>query len=89
MVMRGTRAMRGSELKATMKGSNTRAISSLRPRSSPAMKPEVTPTKKPQRVDCTVESAMRHRGRRTWSDIRKTNRRAMAEGRLMKNGSIQ
>src|SRR5215475_10230368 len=72
MVMRGTSAMRGNELKATMNGSKTRAARSLRPRRSPATKPVLMPTRKPHSVDCTVESAIFHSGRRTLSDIRKT-----------------
>ncbi|MBF8287100.1 MAG: hypothetical protein HW381_208 [Candidatus Rokubacteria bacterium] len=89
MVMSGTRAMRGSELKATMNGSKIRAIRSLRPSTSPAAKPVVMPTRKPQSVDCMVESAICQMVRRTLSDVRYRKRCAITDGRLMKKGSIQ
>src|SRR5262249_39000678 len=89
IVTSGTSAMRGDELKATMYGSNTRARRSWRPSTSPATKPVDTPTTNPQSVDSTVESAICHRDNRTSPELRYTKRRAMADGRLMKNGSIQ
>jgi hypothetical protein len=49
----------------------------------------VIPTAKPQRVDCTVESAIRQMLSRTPGPASCTKRWAMAEGRLMKKGSIQ
>src|SRR5947207_13211544 len=58
MVMSGTSAIRGRELNAIKYGSKTRASRSFRPSTSPAAKPVETPTTNPQRVDCTVESAM-------------------------------
>ena len=70
IVISGTSAMRGSELNATMYGSSTRARRSWRPSSSPAAKPVETPTTNPHSVDCTVDSAIAHRLRRTSPDAR-------------------
>ena len=70
IVMSGTRAMRGSELKATMKGAEIRARRSLRPSTRPATKPVVTPTRKPQSVDCTVDQAICQIVSRTSPDAR-------------------
>src|SRR4029453_97082 len=89
MVMRGTSAMRGSELKATMKGEHTRARRSLRPSASPAANPVVMPTRKPQRVDCTVDHAIAQMLRRTVPKARWRKRSTILDGRLMKKGSIQ
>ena len=66
-----------------------RARRSWRPSPSPAPKPVEIPTRKPQMVDCTVDSAIRQMVSRTSPEVRYTKRSTMAEGRLMKNGSIQ
>jgi hypothetical protein len=70
IVMSGTSAIRGSELKATMKGDEIRARRSLRPSTRPAAKPVVIPTRKPQSVDCTVDHAIAQMLSRTDGEAR-------------------
>jgi hypothetical protein len=70
IVMSGTSAMRGRELKAMMYGSRMRASRSLRPRTRPATKPVDTPTRNPHSVDCTVDSAICQMDSRTWPEAR-------------------
>src|SRR5439155_1661023 len=79
MVTSGTSAMRGSELKAMMYGSKTRASRSCRPSPSPAAKPVETPTTNPQSVDCTVERAIAQMDRRTSPEAREAKRLAISE----------
>lgn len=54
MVISGTKAMRGMELKATMKGLKISASRRLRASARPTAKPLPTPTTRPTSVACRV-----------------------------------
>ncbi|CFP58917.1 Uncharacterised protein [Bordetella pertussis] len=86
IVISGTKAMRGIELKATMNGLNTSASMRLRDSARPTTKPLPTPTARPSSVACSVS----HRCGQTDCGpgcIHCHRRCATREGWLMKKGS--